>query len=53
MWWECDACKLEWYADPTGHSDTGGKVVVYGPDCPECGERHPAVADNQEGVPEE
>ncbi len=36
MLWKCDGCGLVVESDPHGHSDWGGKITVYGPDCPEC-----------------
>ncbi len=36
MLWECDGCGAVVESDPLAHDDTGDKVVVYGPDCPEC-----------------
>jgi hypothetical protein len=47
-WWECSECLLEFQADPTGHSDWGGKIHIDAPSCPECGSEHVDLDDDQD-----
>lgn len=34
--WVCEDCGTERRSNPLAHSDWGGVITVYGPDCPEC-----------------
>lgn len=45
MLWHCDECQLEHEADPAGHTDYGGVIKVYGPECPVCGGKMTFVED--------